>query len=322
MIALGTIFLQTHELHRRAVHRRVLAVHLRHERPDRAAHGGARQQDRRRRAWRSRWSPRCCTSTCCRGSSTPWLIALGLVLGTAIGVPAARNVHMTAMPQMVALFNGVGGGAVALIAWIEYRHHFGGDYPLQVEIPSLFAAIVGSISFWGSNIAFAKLQEILPGRPIKLPGPVACSTWRAVPGRGRLGDRAGRRHSLAGAVHPRDPGRRGGPREHGRAADRRRRHAGRDLAAERLHRPVRGRHRDRAGQHRADRRRDDRRRVGHDPHQPDGQGDEPLGPGDRRRRLRRRRRRARGAAGRRAAARCARPAPRTSPSSSPTRAWW
>ena len=58
------------------------------------------------------------------GSSTPWLIALGMVIGTAIGVPAARNVRMTAMPQMVALFNGVGGGAVAIIAWIEYRHHF------------------------------------------------------------------------------------------------------------------------------------------------------------------------------------------------------
>jgi len=104
------------------------------------------------------------------GSSTPWLIALGIALGTAVGVPAARNVKMTQMPQMVALFNGVGGGAVALIAWIEYRHHFGGDFPLRVEIPSLFAAIVGSVSFWGSNIAFAKLQEILPGRPIKLPG--------------------------------------------------------------------------------------------------------------------------------------------------------
>ena len=104
------------------------------------------------------------------GSSTPWLIALGLVLGTAIGIPAALNVRMTAVPQMVALFNGVGGGAVALIAWIEYRHQFGGNYPLKVEIPSLFAAIVGSISFWGSSVAFGKLQEILPGRPVKLPG--------------------------------------------------------------------------------------------------------------------------------------------------------
>ena len=107
------------------------------------------------------------------GSSTPWLIALGILIGTAIGMPAARNVRMTAMPQMVALFNGVGGGAVAIIAWIEYRHHFASGGQLWVEksqIPTLFAAIVGSISFWGSNIAFGKLQEILPGRPIKLPG--------------------------------------------------------------------------------------------------------------------------------------------------------
>jgi NAD(P) transhydrogenase subunit beta len=107
------------------------------------------------------------------GTWTPWLIALGIVLGTVIGVPAARNVRMTAMPQMVALFNGVGGGAVALIAWVEYRNHFHSGLSVwaeKVEIPSLFAAIVGSISFWGSAIAFGKLQEVLPGRPIKLPG--------------------------------------------------------------------------------------------------------------------------------------------------------
>jgi NAD(P) transhydrogenase subunit beta len=104
------------------------------------------------------------------GSSTPWLIVAGLLIGTAVGIPAAREVRMTAMPQMVALFNGVGGGAVALIAWIEYRHHFGGDYTLKSEIASLFAAIVGSISFWGSNIAFGKLQALIPSRPIKLPG--------------------------------------------------------------------------------------------------------------------------------------------------------
>jgi H+-translocating NAD(P) transhydrogenase subunit beta len=104
------------------------------------------------------------------GSSTPWLIVVGLVLGTAIGIPAARRVHMTAMPQMVALFNGVGGGAVALIAWVEFRHHFGGAWPEKSEIFELFGAIVGSLSFWGSNIAFGKLQTIIPSRPIKLPG--------------------------------------------------------------------------------------------------------------------------------------------------------
>jgi NAD(P) transhydrogenase subunit beta len=107
------------------------------------------------------------------GPGTVWLIILGLVIGTAVGIPAALRVRMTAMPQMVALFNGVGGGAVALIAWIEYRHHFFvglQPWALKAEIPTLFAAIVGSVSFWGSNIAFGKLQQILPGRPIKLPG--------------------------------------------------------------------------------------------------------------------------------------------------------
>lgn len=105
-----------------------------------------------------------------RGEGNWGLIVLGVALGTAIGVPAARRVKMTAMPQMVALFNGVGGGAVALIAWAEFRNSGGyaGATPLYVAIFSLFAAIVGSVSFWGSNIAFAKLQEILPGRPVSL----------------------------------------------------------------------------------------------------------------------------------------------------------
>ncbi len=97
------------------------------------------------------------------------LILLGAVIGTAVGIPAARSVKMTQIPQMVALFNGVGGGAVALIAWVEFRKSSGfTDISLAVVIPSMFAAIIGSISFWGSNIAFAKLQEILPGKPITL----------------------------------------------------------------------------------------------------------------------------------------------------------
>jgi NAD(P) transhydrogenase subunit beta len=110
------------------------------------------------------------------------LILLGIALGVAVGVPAARQVKMTAMPQMVALFNGVGGGAVALISWVEFRR-LGSSYgsvtvhsgtviafhsapATYVAIFSVFAAIVGSVSFWGSNIAFGKLQEIIPGRPI------------------------------------------------------------------------------------------------------------------------------------------------------------
>ena len=95
------------------------------------------------------------------------LIALGVAIGTAVGVPAARSVKMTAMPQMVALFNGVGGGAVALISFVEYREalEHGGNPALETLIPILFAAIIGSVSFWGSNIAFGKLQEILPAAP-------------------------------------------------------------------------------------------------------------------------------------------------------------
>jgi len=76
-------------------------------------------------------------------------------------------VKMTAMPQMVALFNGVGGGAVFLISWAEFRLTGGfANTATYITIFSLFAAIVGSVSFWGSNIAFGKLQEIIPGRPI------------------------------------------------------------------------------------------------------------------------------------------------------------
>ena len=80
---------------------------------------------------------------------------------------------MTAMPQLVALFNGVGGGTVALIAYAEFLDSDGftafqhGESPtVHIVIASLFAAVIGSISFWGSVIAFLKLQETLPGRPI------------------------------------------------------------------------------------------------------------------------------------------------------------
>jgi len=95
------------------------------------------------------------------------LIVIGIVIGTAVGIPSARAVKMTQMPQMVALFNGVGGGAIALIAFVEFRTE--PDLPLDVLIPILFAAIVGSVSFWGSNIAYAKLQELMKGT-IRPPG--------------------------------------------------------------------------------------------------------------------------------------------------------
>ncbi len=93
----------------------------------------------------------------------------GLAVGTAVGVVASLRVQMTEMPQMVALYNGVGGGAVALIAWSEFRHA-PLDVPLDQLVPVLFAAVIGSVSFWGSNIAFAKLQDLIPTRPLAIPG--------------------------------------------------------------------------------------------------------------------------------------------------------
>ena len=106
------------------------------------------------------------------------IIIAGILVGSIIGAVASNRVQMTAMPQMVAIYNGVGGGAIALIAWSEYRHWIhlndivpGGYTPqLEVLIPTLLAMVIGSISFWGSNIAFAKLQELIDGRPIGVPG--------------------------------------------------------------------------------------------------------------------------------------------------------
>ncbi len=106
--------------------------------------------------------------------TTNWpLIIAGLLVGVVLGVPPARLTKMTAMPQLVALFNGVGGGTVALIALAEFidtdgfsTFHHGESPTAHIVVASLFAAIIGSISFWGSLIAFGKLQEILPGRPI------------------------------------------------------------------------------------------------------------------------------------------------------------
>jgi NAD(P) transhydrogenase subunit beta len=100
------------------------------------------------------------------------LIIVGLAIGAAVGVVASIRVQMTQMPQMVALYNGVGGGAVALIAWSEIRHGIalGEEIPLDQLVPILFSAVIGSVSFWGSNIAFAKLQDLIPTKPLAIPG--------------------------------------------------------------------------------------------------------------------------------------------------------
>jgi H+-translocating NAD(P) transhydrogenase subunit beta len=101
-----------------------------------------------------------------------WEIAVGMVIGGAFGAVAARKVRMTAMPQMVALFNGVGGGAAALVSLAEFHNRAPNPGTLKTDISAsiMLSAIIGSISFAGSMVAFAKLQELIRGRPIVYPG--------------------------------------------------------------------------------------------------------------------------------------------------------
>ncbi len=95
------------------------------------------------------------------------LIVVGGLIGTVVGVVGARKVKMTAMPQMVALFNGVGGGAAALVALAEW--HTTVDIARDEALSIVLSALIGSISFAGSLVAFAKLQELVSGRPIVFP---------------------------------------------------------------------------------------------------------------------------------------------------------
>ena len=100
-----------------------------------------------------------------------WIV-IAAVVGGSIGAVIARRVQMTAMPQLVALLNGLGGGAAALIAVSEYHAHGAlGETSLGAvaAVSVMFSAVVGSVSFAGSLIAFGKLQELLPGRPITWP---------------------------------------------------------------------------------------------------------------------------------------------------------
>jgi NAD(P) transhydrogenase subunit beta len=111
-----------------------------------------------------------------------WLMVVGIAIGSVIGVVSARTVRMTAIPQMVALFNGVGGGAAALIAAAEFHRHAPdpGRLPGEVVVGILFSAFVGSVSFWGSLVAFGKLQDLVPGRPIVFPAQNATNAVLAV----------------------------------------------------------------------------------------------------------------------------------------------
>jgi NAD(P) transhydrogenase subunit beta len=100
------------------------------------------------------------------------LAVIAMALGAVVAVPVARMVKMTAMPQLVAIFNGVGGGAATLISLIEVLHlHSLGEKPaVYVTAEVLLGVLIGSVSFSGSAIAFVKLQELVTGRPITYPG--------------------------------------------------------------------------------------------------------------------------------------------------------
>ena len=107
-----------------------------------------------------------------RGIVTYSVIAAGLVVGSALGLWMARAVKMTAMPQMVALLNGFGGGASLLVGGAEFLKSelIGQNLGLDTSITIQLSLLIGAVTLTGSIVAFAKLQELLPGRPITFPG--------------------------------------------------------------------------------------------------------------------------------------------------------
>jgi NAD(P) transhydrogenase subunit beta len=100
-----------------------------------------------------------------RLDNVPWILG-AIAVGSAVAAPVARRVKMTQMPQLVAAFNGVGGGAAALVALLELAHT--GDAWVRLAIA--FTLLVGAVSFAGSAITFAKLQELMTTRPVVFPG--------------------------------------------------------------------------------------------------------------------------------------------------------
>ena len=101
------------------------------------------------------------------------LIAAGILIGSAIGAAAAQRVKMTAMPEMVALFNGFGGLASLLVGWAEYHRAIHGpqpDVPAFTMVATYLAVLIGGITFTGSIVAYAKLAEMINGKPLLFKG--------------------------------------------------------------------------------------------------------------------------------------------------------
>jgi NAD(P) transhydrogenase subunit beta len=106
-----------------------------------------------------------------RTGGVGWQAVLaGVAIGGLVGIVAALKVKMTAMPQMVALYNGAGGGAAALISTVEHYVVHGGSMNDVIAVSLVLSAIIGAVSFSGSIIAFLKLQEVMTGRPVTYPG--------------------------------------------------------------------------------------------------------------------------------------------------------
>ncbi len=101
-----------------------------------------------------------------------WVVLIAVGGGALIGIYSARAVKMTAMPQMVALFNGAGGGAAALVACAEFLRRNPDVTPLSWDqvLAIILSSVIGAISFMGSIIAFLKLQELMTGRPLTYTG--------------------------------------------------------------------------------------------------------------------------------------------------------
>ncbi|MDE0359208.1 MAG: NAD(P)(+) transhydrogenase (Re/Si-specific) subunit beta [Gammaproteobacteria bacterium] len=97
------------------------------------------------------------------------LIALGIILGSLAGAIAARTVRMTDMPQMVGIFNGLGGGASGVVAAAEFFRLGGGDLGVEAGVTILLSTLIGTVTLSGSFIAFGKLQRFISGAPLTFP---------------------------------------------------------------------------------------------------------------------------------------------------------
>src|SRR5262249_35749564 len=103
-------------------------------------------------------------------TTTGWImIGAGLLVGGGLGLYTARTVKMTAMPQLVSIFNAVGGGAAALVAILDFSSR-GSSVAAHISVPTVLDVIIGAVTFSGSIIAAGKLQGVITSAPVTIPG--------------------------------------------------------------------------------------------------------------------------------------------------------